>query len=442
MTIFVALWYLGFPLYNIFHYLTINPFWTPVQGALYVLSITMYFWMLGNMLLGMKIPFLQRALPQDKKTEFHIITGTGILGGIIIHSLSKILTGYALSLVTWALLITLLLIFLMSIYWISTPILTWLHRILVRLTRSRPEKRYDLLKRLHGIGFFAIIILVYLHIREAGLPWLTDGIGRVIIEGCFWFTVGMSVLMELRRFFLPRVELKQVQCSEDLLILDFVSTGRRRVAYRAGQFAYLTPRSGPHRGEAHPFSFVPPVEVSADDLSQTKAGRRWEGRKTVSFAVRQTGDFTTWLQAAEGQEFTLDAAYGNFRPVPRHRNCLIGTGSGMAPILALLHEAPGAGAVTFLRGREQDSPLFDRIPSGAQCHILEQGAYINAELLSETLKTPRKFHYYLCTSPVVREKIVATLKSLGVVRRRIHFENYAYGASDTSSAASAASGKS
>lgn len=420
----VGLWYLGFPLYNIFRYLTILPFWTVQEGALYTLSITMYFWMLGNMLLGTKIPLLQRILPQDKKTEFHIITGVGILGGIFIHAFSKIITGHFLTFVTWGLLISLISMFLISIYWIAAPGLQWLHKVLARLTRSKPGHKYDLLKRLHGMGFYLVIILIYLHIREAGLPWLTDGFGQILYIACFWFTMGVSTISLIRKFFLPRIRLTKVQRSEDLILLDFEVP--KRISYHAGQFAYLTPRTGPHRGEAHPFSFLPPIPGNAGNVENQQ-------KKIISFAVRQTGDFTTWLQSAEKQEFTLDAAYGNFRPSPRHRNCLIGTGSGMAPILALLNENSASNSVVFLRGREQDAPLFDRIPAGSGCHILKKGTYIDAELLSATLGNPQNFHYYLCTSPSVRESIVTALKSLGVVRRRIHFENYAYGVSGAKS---------
>ncbi|MGI9257099.1 MAG: hypothetical protein ACR2PY_09220 [Salinispira sp.] len=436
MPIFVILWYGFFPAYNIVRYLELLPFWTAPEAVLFALSISLYFWMSGNVLMGLQLPLLQRALPQDKKTEFHIITGVGMLAAIFIHGGSKIIKGYFLSAVTWALLLSLMILFILSTYWISAPGLSWLHKLLA--PKSTSDQHYDLLKSIHGIGFPAVLVLSYLHIREAGIIWLTDTLGQIFYVASFWFTMGICIIYVIRKLMLPRAHLKTVSISKDLILMDFVpSRPLRQIPYRAGQFAYLTPCSGPHKGEGHPFSFVSHNAYPQPD--RQAQGAQPQDRHVISFAARQTGDFTHWLQSAEGQQFTIDAAYGNFAPSPRRRNCLIGTGSGMAPIIALLNEGLSPRDVVFLKGRKQDAELLNRLTAaestgtsatGTNCHILETGSYINANFILQNLGTPRNFHYYLCTSPAVRENILSALRSLGVKRHRIHFENYSFGTVD------------
>lgn len=75
---------------------------------------------------------------------------------------------------------------------------------------------------------------------------------------------------------------------------------RKRISFKAGQFVFVTFKTGPLKGETHPFSLT---------------GKQGAHDKELEISVKAIGDFTSKLQLVkEGDKALIEGAFGRFVP--------------------------------------------------------------------------------------------------------------------------------
>jgi len=159
--------------------------------------------------------------------------------------------------------------------------------------------------------------------------------------------------------------------------------------------------------------------------------------------VRARGDFTSRLARLKpGDQLRVNGGFGDFHPAPGNGPlALIGSGIGAAPVASILkHLAryePGRRVVCLLAVDHRDelveAEAFTRLASSMphlKLRVLvldEDGERLGPELFAREIASPGDFRYYLCSSQEVRSVVLPALASLGVSRRRIHFEAFDLG---------------
>lgn len=201
--------------------------------------------------------------------------------------------------------------------------------------------------------------------------------------------------------------------------------------YKAGQYATLTLDALP--GQPRPFSFCTPMQPDAQ----------------VGFFIRKVpgGAFTGWVDERSllGQGLVLEGPQGDFHLRPATAPLLlIAGGSGLAPLLAILHEALAAGVTrpaTLLFGARQQRDLYalaDITAIAAQWPAPFRFVPVLSDITPETpwsgarglvttqippLLEPGA-HTYLCGPPAMIDSASALLRGLGVAPEHIHADRF------------------
>lgn len=203
------------------------------------------------------------------------------------------------------------------------------------------------------------------------------------------------------------------------------------VAYRPGQFAWLTLRASPWSMREHPFSF---------SSTPTRPG-------AIEFTIKELGDFTRTIGSIRPGEIAwVDAPYGHFE-IDRHPDAeglvFVAGGVGIAPILSMLRALADRGdrrpIVLFYGNRRWDRIVardeIDALSTGPLdlrvVHVLgeppadwtgERGV-VSLEVMRRHLPTDlRRVDFFVCgPTPMIR-LVERNLKALGVSHRRMHSE--------------------
>lgn len=415
--------YLVWPLYQALDFILAQPFASVIDMANFVASIFSYNWLLWNVLLGLKIPALQRILPYDFRIRAHVFSTLALTAFLVFHAIYYlVLVPKEITWVTWGLMIAFPLIVLLSVFWIPVPGVRRFRQWVFGGVHSVATRFYDFLKTIHKGLYLTLAILTYLHVIDAKIIGVASPASSFGFQFLFFMTMVAYLWTRLRNRLLPTVEVVSVASRGGITRL--VLTSHPRLRYEAGQFAFLRFAKPGLRGEEHPFSFV-------------SAGHE----NTVEFAVKQVGDFTQRLTTlVPGDKVRVNAGFGAFRPRSvRGGLVLIGTGVGAAPIVSLLRRfvAEGSqGALTCILAVSRRDELLDAIHweelpkqlPGLDLRILvaEEGSPRIETVLSK-LADPAEREYWLCSSDRVRQNLVRTLAELDVPGSQIHFEAFSLG---------------
>ncbi len=396
----------------------------PFQALNFVSSIFSYHWLLANVLLSLKLPFLQNGLPYDLRIRYHIWSTMGVALLLLWHAVYTIfLNPQTIDLFSWIPLPVFVILLVASMLWIPLPLV----RKLV-LTKA-----YDFLKSGHKVLFLVLAAFTWWHVADRGMSILDPNNSHNAPPASAWgyqilfaVTVLAYLVARTREAFLPVVEVKAVTHLGGIARLTL--TNHPRLKYHAGQFAFLRFLTPGLRGEEHPFSFT----STAD-----------EG--TIGFAIRELGDFTRKLAGLKpGDKVRVNAGFGSFNPIRRGRLdlplALIGSGIGVAPLIGILKELAEKDPtreVVYLQAVTVREELLEpeRVAEIARVMPnLKVKTYIykedfqlyDANLFAQELVYPRKFQVFLCSSERVRERVVPALKSLGIPSKHIIFEAFSF----------------
>jgi len=396
-------------------------FMPPVELVDTVGAIILFFWMLNSLLLSLKIPVFQRSLPYDRAVRVHVLASTGIALLLLFHAFARILGGRLIDPLSWSLLGAFLLISLIAISWVRTRLFGWFQRWATRKLAGTRLASYDLNREWHGWLFSILSIGMFIHIELSdlffGSPWWSNAVYSVY----FALAMGLHIFSKIRQYVLPRLVVSDVRHLGDVHVVTM--SGARAPSHKAGQFGFVSFFHDLLAGEAHPFSFLS------------------HGKDYVTIAVKELGDHTGNFGVIQpGDEVRVNGSFGNFRPPESGSVCMIGSGIGIVPILGILREmvrtADTRAAEVFLSVNTRRELIDEKVLDEARAfpnirlhvHVFEEDQTLyGMDYFRQYLDDPRAHHYMLCSSTRVRTIVVDSLRSLGVPKRKIQYENFVFG---------------
>lgn len=310
---------------------------------------------------------------------------------------------------------------------ISTLAVTSLWRVSLRLQYEHWRALHAALSLLVVAGGLGHALMGNHH--TAGLPTQLLLIGVVgvplllLLESRLW----RPWRLRRRPWRIVEIEQRRAECTRLVLRAD----GHDGMAFRAGQYAWLTLADTPFALQQHPFSMASPP-----------------GNPTrLEFIAKQVGDFTSSVPDIEpGTRAFVEGPYGVFSmDVEANRRAvfIIG-GIGITPVLSMLRACRDHGhsqPMWLLYGNEHEEEIVAReVLEGLArelpltvAHVLAEpsddwggaSGYIDEQLLESVLPPDAEdIDYFVCGPPPLMDKVEPALKSRGVDALRLYSERF------------------
>jgi predicted ferric reductase len=292
---------------------------------------------------------------------------------------------------------------------------------------------YDGWRIAHAAMAVAAVILAIVHVHGVGHYTLATWKGPLwLAYSGLWVALVLHVRL-LKPFLLARhpYVVKEVRPERGRAwSVTLAPVTGPRLAFRPGQFAWLSLGSHPVRMSEHPFSF----SGSADEPD------------LLRFTIKELGDFTRTIgQIPPGTTAYVDGPYGAFS-VDLHPKAagfvFVAGGVGVAPMMSTLRTLADRGdrrpLVLFYGSarwndtlfREELADLRTRLdlrvvhaleePSGDPAH---ETGYLTEELLRRHLpETARDWPCFLCGPKAMTDSVLPSLRRLGFPLRHLHTE--------------------
>jgi predicted ferric reductase len=301
------------------------------------------------------------------------------------------------------------------------------------LARRRLRLEYELWRWTHAAAATAAFVLALWHVlgsgHYVGTPWQQ---ALWTAYGLFWVAL-IAYVRVGKPWRMLRAPWRVVEVRPergDAFTLALEPVGHAGMAFRPGQFAWLTLGASPFAMKEHPFS-----------IASSAAGT---GR--IEFGIKAVGDFTREaMRVAAGTPAYLDGPYGAFS-VDRQRQApgyvFVAGGVGIAPIMSMLRTLADRGdrrPLLLLYGnrrweralyREELDALAGRLDLRV-VHVVgeppadwdgERGL-LTREMLARHLPANRgDLHYYLCGPVAMTQAVEKWLSELGIAPARVHSE--------------------
>ncbi|MEO8436858.1 MAG: ferredoxin reductase family protein [Chloroflexota bacterium] len=303
----------------------------------------------------------------------------------------------------------------------------------VAISSIRAARRKLSYETWYGIHLYAYlaIALGFLHQLFVGTDFVHDPVAVAYWVALYVVTIALILVFRVGepvwRSTRHRLKVTQV-VTEAPGVYSIYMTGRdlHRLAVRSGQFfiwRFLT-RDGWWRG--HPFS-----------ISSAPNGN-W-----LRITVKELGDWSKALGDVKvGTRVFIEGPYGVLTGARRThpKVLLVAGGIGITPLRALLEALPAKhGDMTLLyRARDAESILFrDELETlarrrGIRIHYLlgprdgPAGDQLDAASVEGLVPDVRERDIYLCGPVAMMQRIEVSLRRLGLPRRQIHAERFAY----------------
>lgn len=316
---------------------------------------------------------------------------------------------------------------LSSIIALVLLIATSLKRIPLRI-------RYEPWRISHGIFATAAVVLAMGHtilvgyyINTPGKQALWIGLGVLWVGALLYVRVVKPIWMLRRPYKVSEVRPER----GDAYTLVLKPEGHRGLAFKPGQFTWLTILSSPFFIREHPFSF---------SSSAMQNG-------SVELTIKELGDFTRTIKTLQpGTRAYLDGPYGafsvDFELAPGY--VFIAGGVGITPFISMLRTLADRrdqrslvlfyGSKTWegVTFREELDELQKRLNLKV-VHILEnspdgwegESGFITAALLARHLPAQRlEYEYFICGPVPMMNAVNAALRQLGVPVENTHSEPF------------------
>ncbi|MEA2828267.1 MAG: hypothetical protein QOG43_2706 [Actinomycetota bacterium] len=384
-----------------------------------------------QLLLMARIPLLERHLGFDGLARWHRWNGFAAVVLIAIHAVT-ITLGYAAAgrLTVLGQLGDFIRHYpdvLMGI--VATVLLLAIGVTSVRAARARLKRETWYFIHLYG---YLAIALGFAHQLAVGSDFTSDPLARVWWVGMF-VAVGGSILVwrvAWPVWFNARHRLRVADVVDEAPgVFSVYVTGRdlEGVRAQAGQFFLWRFLTRDRWWQAHPFS-----------LSAAPDG------EALRITVKDLGDYThTLRELRPGGRVFAEGPYGTFTAGRRTRRrvVLIAGGIGITPLRALLETLPGdRGDITLLYRvqRPQDFVFrgeLERLASdrGIVIHPIagtdvgdDETDRLGVPALRRLVPDVAERDVYLCGPPGLVDVLHRRLRRLGVPRRQIHSERFAY----------------
>ena len=385
-----------------------------------------------QLVLMSRSPWLDQVFGMDRLAWAHRWLGFATVWLIVAHGLF-IVFGYAFG--DGRGVVEEFLVLTTTYQWVLPAVIGGLLFIAVGISSVRAARRslsYEAWFLLHLLAYVAIA-LGFLHQLLVGADFMHDPLARaywiaqfVLAFGLILaFRFGAPIALNLRhRFHVARV----VREGPGLTSIYITGHDLHRLPVRSGQYFVWRFLDGHRWWHGHPFS-----------LSSAPNGE-W-----LRITVKALGDDTRSLQRlAVGTRVLAEGPYGVLTGARRRRRkiLMIAGGIGIAPLRALVESLPAApGEMTLLyRAREPKHVVFrDELDALARLRGIDVRYLVGRRGSPEMPKDPLEARalraavpdikdrdVYLCGPIEMMDRVEATLHRLGLPRRQIHAERFAY----------------
>jgi len=378
-------------------------------------------------LLMARLPWLERLIGTARLAVWHRLAGMYTVGLLVAHAV-LILWGYALTDHVGIAHETVTVLLGYPDVLMATAGIGLLLVVAVLSARAaRRRLRYETWYLIHLYAYLAVGLSLS-HQLATGADFTDRLANRVIWIGLFAGTaaclVAFRFVAPVTAFLRHRFEVAMV-VPEGPGVASIFLTGDRLDDLRAeaGQFFRLRFLHRDGWWQSHPFS-----------LSAAPNGRY------LRFTVKDVGDHTSSLAGlAPGTRVVAEGPYGAFTARRRARRgvLLIGGGLGITPVRALfsaLDARPGELTLLYRASRVDDLVLRSELEElgrrrGAQVHYLigprtQRPDPLGAEAIRSLVPDVAQRDVYVCGPPGMIDAAVASLRSLGVRRSRLHTERF------------------
>lgn len=381
---------------------------------------------LSMVLLTARVPWLERAVGQDRLVRWHRWLAPSALVALVAHPLLLAL-GYGRSLGSWW--PALLSLGSTTLDAVAGTALFMVAAVTsVRFVRRRlPYEGWHLLH----LSTYAAVLVVFAHQLSAGSAVLQGALVRgwwtaqlvLVLTAATVFRVGLPLLRSARHGLRVTGVRRE---GRDVVTVTVAGRDLDRLTARGGQFLVWRFLDATHWWRAHPFS-----------LSAAPTGGQ------LRLTAREVGDGTRALaRLRPGTRVLVEGPYGVLTADARTRDrvLLIGAGLGIAPIRALLEDLPPeVDAVVLHRA----SAPADAVHQGELTALATSRPRTTVHLvtgprgaaddpdgplgplpLRALVPDLASRDVYLCGPPGLTARLLGTLRQLGVPADRIHYESF------------------
>ncbi len=369
-----------------------------------------------------------RGLGQDDVLQFHRQTGLLGWGLVLAHPLTMILgdarfLDYLDPREDWLRATPL---------WIALLATTWLAA--TSLWRLSFGLQYEHWRLLHGVLALAVVGIGLGHAlmvdHYTGPIWKKLALG-LVVGASLWAVVENRLLRPRRLARHPWTVHDVATARDGSHRLRLQPAGHDGLAFRPGQYAWLTLGDSPWRLQQHPFS----ISSSADAA-------------LLEFTIKPLGDFTRRIgTVVPGTRAFVEGPYGEFVYLPDRcpdGAVLIAGGVGITPIMSMLRTARDRGATAPLwlvyGNPDWDAVLFrDELAALAEelpltlIHVIEtppadwrgETGRIDGALLDRCLPARlATLPVYLCGPDALANAVEPELVARGVPADRLYSERF------------------
>lgn len=397
-----------------------------------VLGLMAYCYFLVTLLISSRIPLWDRIYGHDRVMKFHSYLATSALVLAVLHRSIKLMVIDYSDMQQYFGVAALLIFASIAILTILIMVPNPLHRFSpldkFRLyANTRLKLDYSILKKIHN---FTVLVLILLSVHVLLAYSTLETWSRMIsvsLLSLFVFSFWIRHKL-IRPFINSKKGYKIHGISEpgpSLIEVRIAASEQSGLpAFKAGQFAFFSfPDSG-LGGEEHPFT------ISSAPHEEH-----------LSFTAKKLGDFTARLgDLKEGMAVKIDGPYGVFSIPPSSDKSFLflAGGIGITPFLSMLKDVQQRKTDvdiyliwsvrnsedmvydTFFRDMEKEIGGFRFI-----AHNSGEKGHLSAEELNRTLgDSLGKREIYICGPSAMRRQLVRDLKSLGIRKSQLHFEQF------------------
>jgi len=366
-----------------------------------------------------KIKWIERDIGHDRLIAIHRTSGVVGLVLILIHPaflfLYDVLSGFGPTFGTGK---------LIGFVSLALFVLAAGSALLFRRLRLK----YETWKAIHWLSYVALPI-GFVHSLWIGSDLYTQPLRAFwLLMAAFYVAIVLykvwNILQVRRR---PYRVAEVVPETHDTWTLRFDGP---RLGYKPGQFLLVQLERNGRVLESHPFTI-------ASSPTQDK----------LAISVKAVGDFTATIgQTKPGDRAYIDAPYGVFSFLNHDADDLvfIAGGIGITPFLSMLRYLRDTGLnrrVLLMWGNKTEADIIARGEIDAMCaamsslrviHVMSnqddwpgEKGFVTAQRLAKYLNGVTAPQVFVCGPPVMMDKVIPSLVSLGIPKQRIHDERFA-----------------
>ena len=378
-----------------------------------------------QVMLGSRLKLLDRAFGLDKVVIFHRKMGVVAAVLLLSHPILMSAGNRSLSL------------FSFNMPWQVNlgkgAILLVIAGVLLALYYSKFRLDYNAWRLIHK-AMIAAVILAFTHSLLIGdafeIGWVKVWWWVLVVFACAAFIWQNFVVIPFgRKKYIVKAVTKETHDTFSLRLEPVSNPGAPIFDYKPGQFMFLELQHRGRMSEEHPFT------ISSSPTSQGH----------ITATIKKSGNYTNLIdQTQVSDDAMLAAPFGRFSWAFDNPSSFlfIAGGVGITPIRSMITALCDIGdkrPAVLLYGNKTEGDIiyrgeFEKLPANFKIvHILSKAqegwkglaGHIDAEIIKREADSILKdADVYLCGPPVMMQQVVTALLSLGVDKRKIHYERF------------------